>query len=186
MIHDSILKYVSPRRLGLSYHVQIIKRICYTVEEIEKIAKEELREGHGYEGVYIFCGINNLQKQDPKVVAQKVTSTVQNLQKGNPKLKIILSRVAPTNLSHLEKKRAIYNATLVSDLYGNCQNVFLVRHENLKLAHLNRDGIHPSRQATDTLAMNIGRCLRDLSWEPPTKLMKKINDAWWARNITSY
>ena len=70
VVHDSILKFVSPKRLGLSYHVQIVKRVCYKVEDIDKIIKDELKDGHDYEGVYIHCGVNNLRDQDPKSVGE--------------------------------------------------------------------------------------------------------------------
>ena len=185
LIHDSMLKYVDARRMGLSYHVNVTKKLCYTVEGIQSILDNELKE-NSYEAVYIHCGINNIKNQDPKDVAVRMVPIIQKLHQNDPKLKIVISRIAPTKHQNLEQKRAIFNSTLVAEFYGKCKNLSIVLHENVRKHHLRQDGIHPLRQASTTLAMNIGRCLRDLFWDPPTKVLKKISDDWWSRNITSY
>ena len=185
LIHDSMLKYVDARRMGLSYHVNVTKKLCYTVEGIQPILDKELEE-NSYEAVYIHCGINNIKNQDPKDVANRMVHIIQKLQQKHPKLKIVISRIAPTKHQKLEQKRVIFNSTLVAEFYGKCKNLSIVLHENVRKHHLRQDGIHPLRQASTTLAMNIGRCLRDLFWDPPNRVLKKISDDWWSRNITSY
>ena len=185
LIHDSTMKFIDSNRLGLSYHVNVTKKLCYTVEGIQSILQNELKDT-SYEAVYIHCGINNIKNQDPKAVALRLIPIIQKLHQQHPKLKIVLSRIAPTKFQKLEHKRAIFNSTLISECYGKCKNLSIVLHENVRKHHLRQDGIHPLRQATSTLAMNVGRCLRDLFWDPPNRVMKKISDDWWARHITSY
>ena len=52
--------------MGLSYHVNVTKKLCYMVEGIQYILDNKLKE-NSYETVYIHGGIKNIKIQDLSV-----------------------------------------------------------------------------------------------------------------------
>ena len=183
-VHDSIFKYTKVERLKTAYSLNTKKCLAYNIQDATKIIDEECSKCK-YDAIYIHTGINDLKYENPRIVADKMSSLVTSLKSKYPDTKVVVSRIAPTLIPELENKRSIYNSLLVSKLYGS-KNIFLQNHENLWRYNIHRDGIHPRPEGTMILTKNAGRCLHGLFFEMGTRQSRQLQKQWWSAYITSY
>ena len=182
--HDSILKYVDGDRLGKAYGCSVKKEAAYLLDEVnDKLINKDSCEK--VDAVVIHCGINEFKLSHPKKAAEKLIKTVKEFKKARPNTKIVVSGIAPTKSSDLNKKKNFFNSTITSGLFEE-NEVYVIVNENLKPEDL-YDTVHPSRyRGSSKLATNIGRVIRNLFWVEAEKTKRKRQQEWWESNVMSY
>lgn len=185
ILHDSILKYVDPKRLGQSYGCQVKKEKCYTLDEVQDSLKSFNAKEENVDGIVIHCGINDLKTTHPKKAAEKLTSIVKNFRKSNPNTPVIVSSIAPTASTDLNRKKAFFNSTVTSGLFEE-KDVHVIHSENLRKEDI-YDKVHPNRaKGSATLAANIGRVIRDMFWIESERSRRERQMIWWQKNVINY
>ena len=167
ILSDSILKGVDAERLGDSFDFSCVIETCYTIDKIENSFKDQIKESSQVPEVTVLhCGINDLKNTSPQNASSKLIKVTKSIKKSYPKMKVVVSSVAPVTKKDLEVKRVAFNALNKAELL-NEPNVSFISHENLDALswkYMQRDGIHPTRDGSSVLAVNIGRHIRNALW----------------------
>ena len=166
ILSDSVLNGVNAERLGVSFGFSCDIKSCYTIDKIECTFKDQVKDGKVPEVTVLHCGINDLKNTSPQNASANFIKATKSIKKMNPKMKIVVSAVAPVTRKDLEVKRLAFNAINKAELL-NESNVSIISHDNLDAQSwkfMQRDGIHPTRDGSSLLAVNLGRHLRNAFW----------------------
>ena len=95
LIGDSLIKHVIPERLIRDSDVKVIKHDAYHLDEIKSLIDSEDSGFKNVDVSVIHCGTNDIKEQTADTCLEKMKAIVDSLQTVNPKMKIILSNIAP-------------------------------------------------------------------------------------------
>ena len=124
-----------------------------TTDDMESYIIPTLKREPDY--LIIHCGTNDLRRDDPDVIAKKITKLAVNSKKTirNVAVSSILAR-ADSDL--MEGKRLQVNSLLEESLAGN--QISFIRHETLDQNWqylLFEDGIHLNNEGTNVLGSSF-------------------------------
>ena len=162
--HDSVLKKINSQRLGDAYGFDLTMTKTYTIGEAKKELTKDFHETP--DAIILHVGINDLQKDTAENCSTALVDLVKTTCETFKKSKVVVSRVAPTNMPQLKAKADLFNAYNASKLLTN-KRVSFISHENIKIdsQRIQPDLIHLTDRGTSVLAGNIGRHIHYLFWE---------------------
>jgi hypothetical protein len=175
ILHDSQLKHVNSKRLGMSYAFYSMKTKAPTISDLDKAYKEASCKCTGTpDAIVIHCGINDLKDHSglsPKEASDNFSKSVENITKNHPSARVIISRIPPSKNKDLEAKRELFNAHVFSSLQSK-NNITFVSYDRLH-DRLMRDDVHPNPGGTSLMAAQLGRHVEQLLWKTPRKTVRR-------------
>lgn len=172
LLHDSVMKKINGKRLGLSCGLQVAARKVCTIDqctEAIKKAKDDLMPEP--DCIAIHVGLNDIKTKEPTTSSADLEKCVKNIKTEFPRAKVVVSQIAPVSNDKLNVNRELLNAHVKARLLPE-KGISYINHDNLRAAdhkYVSQDEVHPTSRGTSVLARNLGQHLHRLFWERPRR-----------------
>ena len=156
---DSLLKNLQGWKLSRGHSVKVHTFPGCTTSDMFDYVKPLLRKQPSE--IYLHVGTNSISQphQTARSTAEEIVDLASYIEKESPSTELIISGlVTRTDVEGLPAKITEANKILQRFCLQN-EWTFLP-NDNIKSQHLNRSGLHLSREGTSQLARNLIDCMR--------------------------
>ena len=167
LMGDSLIKQIIPEHLlPRSCDVTFDKQTAYHLQEIKSLVESSPSTFKNVSITVIHCGTNDVKSQTAETCFDTMKSVVDNLQAVNPKMKIVLSCMAPRgDEESYDINRQELNLRLLKEYSLNpvvtlCDNNNLASHGRIINKFYAIDKIHLNEEGSSVLASNISSALK--------------------------
>lgn len=122
-----------------------------TVEDMSSYMKPSIERKPDY--VILHTGTNNIKKDQPRILAEKIIDQGKNIASEAPESKVMLSGITRHNDPNINTKIDEVNKIVKS--FCSQRDLLFIDNSNINDSHLNASGLHLNRKGTIALAKNF-------------------------------
>ena len=167
LLGDSLIKQIIPEHLlPRSCDVTFDKQTVYHLQEIKSLVESSPSTFKNANITVIHCGTNDVKSQTAEACFDTMKSVVDSLQAINPKMKIVLSCIAPRgdeesyDINRQELKLRLLKEYSLDPAVTLCDNNNLANHGKIVNKFYAVDKIHLNKEGSSVLASNISSTLK--------------------------
>ena len=156
---DSLLKNLQGWKLSRGHSVKVHTFPGCTTSDMFDYVKPLLRKQPSE--IYLHVGTNSISQphQTARSTAEEIVDLASYIEKESPSTELIISGlVTRTDVEGLPAK--ITEANKILQRFCRQNEWTFLPNDNIKSQHLNRSGLHLSREGTSQLARNLIDCMR--------------------------
>ena len=159
LLGDSLIKQIIPEHLlPRSCDVTFDKQTAYHLQEIKSLVESSPSTFKNVSITVIHCGTNDVKSRTAETCFDTIESVVDNLQAVNPKMKIVLSCIAPRgdeesyNINRQELNLRLLKEYSLNPVVTLCDNNNLANHGRIINKFYAIDKIHLNEEESSVLA----------------------------------